>query len=126
MKYDLENHARGKMPEHMDWEDYVEGPAFVDNPRAVLIHRVRACYDHTRHGEVSHYTVQLECGAFFGSQGSVELVDTFPRDRILCAHCEAKAVAHGKPPATKLLGRKHVCIGGVRAYRTCGCSNDNN
>lgn len=41
-----------------------------------------------------------------------------PDDRILCARCEAIAVANGLPSADELAGR-HVHKGGVVAVATC-------
>ena len=127
VEYEIESHPRhlmGHLPD-WDWVDYESGPPFVMNERALLIHRVRSVYDHMRGGEASHWTIQLECENYFHGRKWVELVDEFPKDRILCARCEAAAIGRGKQSAAKLLGRRHVCIGGVRAYRMCGCSNKN-
>lgn len=50
--------------------------------------------------------------------------DAPPKDRLLCARCEAAAVAAGEPTAATIAGC-HVHIGELRAQRLC-CPNDGN
>jgi hypothetical protein len=88
---------------------------FVDaGPSGVLIHRVRSACSHIFDGENSHYSVTYWCG----NSGRGKLLDVPPDGRIVCARCEAAAVARGKPTSDQLAGH-HVHKGGVRPYRTC-------
>jgi hypothetical protein len=96
---------------------------FVINHRGILIHRVRTAKSHRRHGRHSHDSVGYWCGN--GKGGDViKLLELPPADRLLCAYCEARAVAAGEPTADHLAGR-HVHVGKLRAIRTC-CSVEGN
>src|SRR5688500_16792740 len=79
---------------------------FADNPRGLLIHRVRSvrtiCWD----GEPDHGSVDYWCENGCNFEGNIFLSEP-PEDRILCARCEANAVAHGYEPAEQIVGR-HV------------------
>ncbi len=79
---------------------------FLVNPRAVLVHRVRSVH------------------SFTGNGARGEFVADPPKDRLLCAYCEAKAVAAGEKPADQLAGR-HVCIGTMKAKRQCCLGTEN-
>lgn len=97
---------------------------FCVNSRGVLSHRVRD--GHTflaSDGSVRHHSVHYWCGNI-GPGDALSLFHDPPADRLLCAFCEAQAVAHGQPTAEQLTGR-HVCIGKVKAQRLC-CHNETN
>ena len=121
MKIDLERpkqrFVQSTVCQDIPW---IRGKPFLHNPRGYLIHRVRSAHSHMYHGEWSHDTADYWCGNF----GRGEFVNEPPADRLLCAVCEANAVAHGKPTAEELIGR-HVCIGRLRAVRLC-CKQEAN
>lgn len=95
---------------------------FVVNPRGILVHRVRWATTHFWKGEVDHDSVMYWCGNSVSSV--MEFVEVPPEDRLLCARCEAIAVAAGEKPADELAGR-HVHVGETRAKRLC-CTNEDN
>lgn len=96
---------------------------FVVNPRGVLIHRSRSVVTFIFDGKVTHSHVDYWCENGCNFHENV-LTDDPPKGRILCVRCEANAVAHGEEPADKIAGR-HVCVGGVKAFRIC-CQNGDN
>jgi len=93
---------------------------FLWNPRGYLIHRVRAVDSHIIRGKWSHDTATYWCG----NCGRGEFVSEPPQGYLLCAVCEAQAVAHGEPSAESIVGR-HVCIGKLRAVMVC-CGGEKN
>lgn len=97
---------------------------FVVNPRAYLIHRVRFAATHFHDGHYPpHDTAEFWCGNQ-STSGGLEFVEDPPKDRLLCAYCEAKAIAKGEPSADELTGR-HVHLGVLKPKRTC-CSDERN
>lgn len=97
---------------------WVSCAPFVENSRGVLIHRPRsgATYNIHRH---PHVGVTFWCGMSVSSDGkNLTFLAAPPNDRILCARCEAIAVANGLPSVDELAGR-HVHKGGVVAVATC-------
>lgn len=101
-----------------------EAEFFVDNPRGVLIHRVKHVCDHYHHDEYHHSSVDFFCGnsTCFHKDSSI-LVDEFGDHRILCLRCEVSAVLEDCADAEDLLDR-HVHVGGIRAVRFC-CKPEN-
>ena len=91
---------------------------FVDNPRGVLIHRIREVYTFMTDGQPRHSHAEYWCGNGTNFDGGNIFTSSPGADRILCSRCEAIAVEHGQPTADELAGH-HVHIGGVRPYRTC-------
>lgn len=110
----------GGCGKHLDWE---RAPAFNVNPRGILIHRVKDGRTHLMPWG-NHNSITQWCGNGVSGEG-VSLTDDPPKDRLLCAYCEAKAVAAGEPTADQLAGR-HVHIGALKAIRTCcrGCDRN--
>lgn len=91
---------------------------FVENSRGVLIHRPRNGATYNLHKK-PHVGVSFWCGMSTSSDGkNLTFLTSPPEDRILCARCEAAAVANGLPSADELAGR-HVHKGGVVAVATC-------
>jgi len=90
---------------------------FVMNDRAVLIHRPRtvALFKSlkTPHLAIGHW-----CGNTQTGTKKFTFLDAPPDGRIVCARCEAAAVASGLPASSEIAG-KHVCIGGVVAAAHC-------
>ncbi len=98
---------------------------FNVNPRGIFVHRVRCAgsiLEHDGH-QHSHDWAHYWCGNQTCGEG-VSLTDSPPDDRLLCARCEAMAVAAGQPTADELLGR-HIHIGSARVVREC-CRTDHN
>lgn len=92
---------------------------FVENSRAVLIHRPRTVTTHKLGQKYkSHIAIGYWCGNSQTGTTKFTFLDAPPEDRILCARCEEKAVEAGLPSAAELAGR-HVHIGGVVAVRHC-------
>jgi hypothetical protein len=93
---------------------------FVENTRAVLIHRVRHATIHTvladRWGP--HLSVTNWCGNGFSSRKHLSFLAAPPTGKLVCARCEENAVQMGQPSSSEIAGR-HVCLGGVRAYSAC-------
>lgn len=98
-------------------------PPFNVNPRGILIHRVRSVVTILIDGLRSHDAVHYWCANGTNGEG-VSLSELPPKDRLLCSHCEALAVAAGEPAASKL-AKRHVCVGVLRAVRLC-CRNERN
>lgn len=93
---------------------------FLVNPRGHLIHRVRYVHTTLRYCVWSHDTAIQWCG----NLGRGEFTDNPPTDRLLCAFCEAKAVAAGEKTTDQLAGR-HVCRGTMKAVRRCCTGTEN-
>lgn len=92
---------------------------FVENSRGILIHRPRTGSTYNLHRSGPHIGVGFWCGMHTASDGkNLTFLAAPPEDRILCARCEAIAVANGLPSADELAGR-HVHKGGVVAVATC-------
>lgn len=97
---------------------------FVENSRAVLIHRPRAVTMYHIHRD-PHIGVHYWCGN--GSNGTTNF--TFltkpPSGKLVCKNCELNAVAAGLPSTDSLAG-EHVHLGIVVAQQTCCAQFDAN
>ena len=92
---------------------------FVENSRGILIHRPRTGSTYNLHRSGPHIGVGFWCGMRTASDGkNLTFLASPPEDRILCARCEAIAVANGLPSADELAGR-HVHKGRTVAVATC-------
>lgn len=100
-----------------DWLPWKKSLPFFFNRRGLLIHRVKAVHAHFKNGTYSHSSVEYWCSNR-GQEKYGQFFDQPPTDRLVCAVCEAKAVAHGKSSSSELAGR-HVCIGRVKVERLC-------
>jgi len=108
------------------WGEYawLKSPPFSVNPRGILVHRVRHVTTHIRHNAESHHAVDHLCGNTClisharGNTVEEVLVSDPPKDRLLCAACEAVASRRELPNADRLAGR-HVHRGRLKAYQTC-------
>lgn len=92
---------------------------FLENTRAVLIHRPRCVTTH-KIGDKwgAHIAVACWCGIGFAGTHKFTFLDAPPEGKLLCARCEAAAQKAGKPSAEALVGR-HVHVGGVKAFQLC-------
>ena len=90
---------------------------FIENTRAVLIHRPRQVNVHkTNRG--NHLGVHLFCGNVFTGTDKLTFLEIPPVDSILCARCEQQALKVNFPSAESIAGR-HVHIGGIFARAHC-------
>lgn len=91
---------------------------FVENSRGVLIHRPRSGNTYNIH-RAPHVAVSFWCGASVSSDGkNFTFHATPPAGKIVCARCEAAAVANGMPSADDL-AEHHVHVGRTVAVVTC-------
>ncbi len=100
----------------MDLIAWTKAPAFVVNPRGILIHRVRHVSTFVRNGCESHHHVDYLCGNGCNIDISHESVfyDDPPQDKLLCSVCDIRA----EIKSDVLVGR-HVHIGVLVAQQIC-------
>ena len=98
---------------------WVSCAPFVDNSRGTLIHRPRSASTYNLHSKGPHIGIQFWCGMGVSSDGkNITLLSSPPVGRILCARCEAAAVANELPSADEIAMR-HVHKGRTVAVPTC-------
>ncbi len=98
---------------------WVSCKPFVENSRAVLIHRPRRVTTHKISERwPSHIAVHCWCGNAMTGTKKFTFLDAPGDDRIVCARCEDAAVDAGLPSSGELAG-KHVHTGGVVAVTRC-------
>lgn len=119
MKVALESPKR-RMKNEIPWR---ECSPFVENSKAVLIHRPRSVSTH-KIGPTykSHISVRGWCGNHFSGMKKFTFLDAPPEGKLVCARCEKIATKMGEPPSHVLAGR-HVHLGHVVALQTC-CGGD--
>lgn len=98
----------------LPWESCLP---FLDNSRAVLIHRPR-CVSTMKIFREPHLAVMNWCGNGFAGTRNLTFLSAPPDNKLLCERCEQAAVAAGLPSAFELAGR-HVHTGRLVAVRTC-------
>lgn len=97
---------------------------FVENSKAVLIHRPRRVSMHRISDKYrTHLAVEMWCGSTQTGTKKFTFLDAPPREAIVCARCEMKAIGAGMPSSSQLVGG-HVHLGGVIAVKHC-CNNVN-
>lgn len=88
---------------------------FLVNPRAHLVHRVRAAKTWlSDSGKPRHSSAKYWCG----NVGKGQFLEFPPPDMLVCAICEANAILHGQPSSSELAGR-HVHIGRANMVQVC-------
>ena len=114
MKLPLKRHK-----DHRFGIAWKEASPFIDNSRAVLVHRPRYVTTH-KIGEKwkAHISIECWCGNSFSGTKKFTFLDVPPSSKLLCARCEANAVNHGQPTAESITGR-HVHIGRLVAQQMC-------
>jgi len=95
---------------------------FVDNSRALLLHRPRAVTVFKCGNRPSHLAVENWCGNHSCGTDKFTFLDSYDGDKLLCARCESAAVAQGMPSADELSGH-HMHQGKVIDVQTC-CDKD--
>ena len=103
---------RGQIP-------WVSCQPFVENSKAVLIHRPRYVSTHQISDKYKpHISVGGWCGNVFSGTKKFTFLDAPPAGKLLCARCEEIAVKFGQPSSFELVGR-HVHLGRCVAIQTC-------
>lgn len=92
---------------------------FLENSRAVLIHRIKHVTTH-KIGDrwKSHISVKCWCGNSMAGTKKFTFLSFPPENKLVCARCEVKAISEGMPSSDELVG-KHVHKGGVIAVMKC-------
>ncbi len=108
---DLRRWAPGAIP-------WASCQPFIENSRAVLIHRPRSVVTHKLSQHKPHISIKCWCGATFSGTKKFTFLDAPPEDSLLCARCEDVAVNAGIQSASELAG-KHVHLGCVVPKRLC-------
>ena len=113
--------------DHADRDDrfrqknYEQSAPFFDNPRGVLIHRVRSLYQLTATYADEPWTiVEYWCGGHGRSDSSDSGLEFDPGMKLVCQRCEMIAMANGERSSSGLVGR-HVCVGVCRPINVCSC-----
>ena len=92
---------------------------FLENSRAVLIHRPRSIMTIQISERFSpHIAIDCWCGNTMTGTKKFTFLAVPEPHKIVCARCEDKAVVAGLPTSSTLAGR-HVHTGGVVPYRSC-------
>lgn len=117
MKIALEKDKPSRAPgTHLPW---LSCKPFLDNSRAVLIHRPRKVTTHRIGSKwASHISATNWCGNCMSGGKKFTFLDAPPEGRIVCARCEDAAIAAGLPTSSQLAGQ-HVHTGGVIAVMRC-------
>ena len=105
--------VRGHKP-FLQWQSALP---FVQNKRALLIHRPRSVDVYRLHKH-PHMAVLFLCGNGSTGTDKFTFLEAPPVDSILCARCEQAALKINFPSASSLAGR-HVHIGGIFARAHC-------
>lgn len=106
-------------PKSLAVSHWSEVEPFVENTRAVLIHRPRYVSEHKISDRwPAHLSVEAWCGTVFSGRKQFTFLDRVPDGRLLCQRCEVTAFAKGQPTAESIVGC-HVHLGRVVAQQTC-------
>lgn len=93
---------------------------YLENSRAVLIHRPRAVATVSK-SVISKYPyliAKLWCGNSMVNSEHWTFLPEPPNGKIVCARCEAMAIQAGLDSSDEICG-KHIHVGGVKAVITC-------
>jgi hypothetical protein len=114
MKVEIKKNKRAQTGVH-----WTACEPFVENTRAVLIHRVRYVTTYKIGPQYNaHIAVGCWCGNTMTGTTKFTFLDAPPDERIVCARCEDSAVESGLPTSEQLAG-KHIHTGGVVAVKRC-------
>lgn len=96
-----------------------EASPFIENSRAVLIHRPRYVTTH-KIGEKwkAHIAIECWCGNTFTGTKKFTFLDAPTKNKLVCARCEEVAVKRGQPSSEEISGN-HVHFGRVIAQQIC-------
>jgi hypothetical protein len=90
---------------------------FVDNDRAMLLHRPKCVTVFQCVGK-SHLAVECWCGSTFTGTEKFTFLDAYDGNKLLCTRCETNATEQGMPSADGLSGR-HMHKGKLVVVQTC-------
>ena len=90
---------------------------FVDNDRAVLIHRPKAVQSFKIH-RLPHLGVHYWCNGMATGGKNFTFLALAPENKLVCQRCEDAAIEAGLPSTDELCGA-HRHKGTVVAVRTC-------
>lgn len=92
---------------------------FIENTRAILIHRVKHVTTH-KIGDrwPAHLAVTCWCGNSISGTKNITFLAEPPQEKLVCARCEDAAVKAELPTSAQLSGR-HVHTGGLVAVARC-------
>lgn len=108
-------------PKSLAISHWTEVEPFIENTRAVLIHRPRHVAVHRISKKYApHLAVETWCGTTYTGTKKFTFLDRIPKGRLLCERCEVAAFARDLPTAESIM-KKHVHLGRVVAQQTC-CS----
>lgn len=111
-------------PKSLSFYDWDEAEPFVENTRAVLIHRPRFVSEHKISDKYPfHLSVQCWCGTSFSGRKQFTFLDRVPDGKLLCQRCEVAAFAANQPTAESIVGG-HVHLGRLVAQQTCCIRKD--
>lgn len=106
-------------PRSLAIDDWADCEPFVENTRAVLIHRVRYVGEHRISKKYEpHLAVETWCGTVYTGMRKFTFLDRIPDGKLLCERCEVAAFAHEQPTAASLVGH-HVHLGRCIPQQTC-------
>lgn len=91
---------------------------FIENTRAVLIHRPRWISVYRTNPKKPHLGVHYLCGNGTIGDKNIIFLDRPPANKLVCHNCERIALAGGLPSSDEIAGH-HVHLGKVVAVRTC-------
>jgi len=91
---------------------------FVDNKRALFIHRPKCVTVYKCGNNKSHLAVENWCGNTHTGTDKFTFLETCNGVKLLCARCEENAVSQGLTSADELSGH-HVHQGKAIAVQTC-------
>jgi len=118
-KLALEKRKTKENFKHLPWNSAMP---FVDNSRAVLIHRPRMVSTFN-HFKEPYIAIWCYCGiSFTGGKEFTFLPSMLGVNKLLCARCEEIAIKNELPSASSLTGN-HVHIGKLKAIKVC-CDKD--
>lgn len=106
-------------PKSLAVSHWSEVEPFVENTRAVLIHRPRCVAVHRISDKYApHLAVETWCGTTYTGTKKFTFLTRIPKKRLLCERCEANATKHEQPSAESIM-KRHVHLGRVVAQQTC-------
>lgn len=97
--------------------NYTHSAPFFENPRGILIHRVRALY-RLSFGDRDWWIIDYWCENTAHSKAVDPGLVFDPGKKLICTRCEANAIAHEEKSSSELAGR-HVCTGSIRVVNNC-------
>lgn len=115
----MSRNGHGDRDDRFKTFNYTRSAPFFENPRGVLIHRIRALFRlEASYSSEPWLIVEYWCG----NHGRSDMLDSGilfdPGAKLICARCEALAVAQGESTCSELAGR-HACTGVCVPVNTC-------